>query len=155
VTKRQAKAALAAIDARVVEIDGLGGEQWATEEVLDGLASARSSGVVRLLPFWDAWLMARRERSRILDEAHRPSVVDRSGNVTNTVILDGRVVGVWDEDGETLLVAMHEGGPPIGLEKAATRLRRVIGWKHIEFVDPRPLPDHRQNAFRAPLREVG
>ena len=155
VTRRQAKAALTAIDARVVQIDGLGGEQWATEEVLDGLASAQTSGVVRLLPVWDAWLMARRERSRILDDAHRPLVVDRSGNVTNTITLDGRVVGVWDEDGETLLVAMHEGGPPTGLEKAAARLRPTIGWTHIELVDPRPLPDHRQNAFRAPLREAG
>ena len=109
VTKRLARAALAQMDARVIEVEGLEGDQWATDEVVEGLASAEPTGEVRLLPVWDAWLMARRERSRILEEAHKPFVVDKSGNVSNTVTLDGRVVGVWDEDGETLLVAMHEG----------------------------------------------
>ena len=154
-TKRLASAALAQMGARVIEIEGLEGEQWATDEVVEGLASAEPTGEVRLLPVWDAWLMARRERSRILDEAYGPFVVDQSGNVSNTVTLDGRVVGVWDEDGDTLLVALHEGAPPVGLEAAAERLRPVVGWTHLEIVEPRALPDGKQNAFRAPLRGTG
>ena len=152
VTKRLAAAAMAEMGARVVRVAGLDVEQWATDEVIEGLASAEPRGVLRLLPIWDAWLMSRRERSRILDEAHRAAVVDRSGNVTNTVTLDGRVVGVWDEEGQTLLVAMHNSGMPDGLEDAAARLRPVMAWTHIEMVEPRPLPADRQNAFRAPLR---
>ncbi len=152
VTRKRAKVALLAMDARVVEVDGLEGEQWATNEVIDGLGDAEPSGAVRLLPMWDTWLMARRERSRILDEAARPLVVDKSGNVTNTITLDGRVVGVWDEDGDTLRVAMHEGEPPEGLEAAADRLRPVVDWTRIVHVGPRPLPVGKQNAFRAPLR---
>jgi hypothetical protein len=152
VTRASAKAALAAMGARVIEVDGLDDEQWATDEVIEGLVTAQTAGVVRFLAVWDAWLMARRERSRILHEAHRPLVVDKSGNVTNTITLDGKVVGVWDVDGETLLVAMHEGEPPAGLEEAAARLNPVVGWTKVVRLEPRAMPHDRQNAFRAPLR---
>ena len=145
---------MADMGARIVDVEGLEGEQWATEEVSEELSSAEPRGSVRLLPFWDAWLMSRRERSRILAEAHRPYVVDRSGNVTNTVTVDGRAVGVWDEDGERLLVAIHEGEAPDGLEEAAARLRPVVGWTTLELVEPRRLPDDKQNAFRAPVRST-
>jgi len=155
VTKTRAKAALVAMDARIIEVEGLEGEQWATDEVTEGLGSAVSSGVVRFLPVWDAWLMARRERSRILDPNHRPFVVDRSGNVTNTITLDGRVVGVWDVDGEVLRVAVHDGELPAGLDGAAVRMRPTVDWTGIETVAPRLLPDDRQNAFRSPLRRDG
>ncbi|MEX1294549.1 MAG: winged helix DNA-binding domain-containing protein [Candidatus Limnocylindrales bacterium] len=151
VTKRLARAAMADMGARMVEVEGLDGEQWATDEITEELAGAEPTGTVRFLPVWDAWLMSRRERSRVLDTAHEPFVVDRSGNVTNTVTLDGRVVGVWDEDGDTLLVAMLEGDAPEGLE-AAARLRPIIDWSRIELVDPRPLPSEKQNAFRMPIR---
>ena len=152
VTRAVARAALAAMGARAIAVDGLEHEQWATDEVIAGLATAERAGVVRFLPVWDAWLMARRERSRILQEAHRPFVVDKSGNVTNTITLDGEVVGVWDVDGQTLLVAMHDGEPPAGLEEAAARLRPVVAWTTIERIEPRRLSVDRQNAFRAPLR---
>jgi hypothetical protein len=152
VTKALASAALAAMDARVIEIDGLEGEQWATDEVADGLASAEPAGILRFLPVWDSWLMSRPQRSRILDPAAASFVVDRSGNVTNTVTLDGRVIGVWDEDGETLLVSLHEELPPEDLERAAERIRPVVGWTRMELVEPCALPADQQNAFRAPLR---
>jgi hypothetical protein len=152
VSKTLARAAMAEMDARVVEVDGLEDEQWATDEVIGDLTGAEPSGVVRFLPLWDAWLMSRRERSRLLDESFKPFVVDRSGNVTNSVTLDGRVVGVWDTDGETLMVAMHDREPPDGLEEAAARLHPLIGWRRLELVGPRPLPNEKQNAFRAPLR---
>lgn len=160
VTRKLAEAAMADLRARIIEVDGLAGEQWATEDVLDELASLQADrvlaeeakGVVRFLPVWDAWQMARRERSRILDEAHQPLVVDRSGNVTNTVTLGGRVIGVWDEDGEILLVAVHAGAPPEELERAAARLQPVVDWSRLDHVEPPSLAPEKQNAFRAPLR---
>jgi hypothetical protein len=151
VTKSAASTALAEMQARTVEVEGLPGEQWATDEVAEALGAAEPAGVVRLLPVWDTWLMSRRERSRYLDDAHTPFVVDHSGNVTNTITLDGRVVGVWDEDGEALLVALFDDELPAGLETAADRLRPVVDWTRLEQVRPRALPADRQNAFRAPL----
>jgi len=49
-----------------------------------------------LLPELDPYTQGYADRGRYLDAVHDPWVVDRKGNVTSTVLLDGRVVGVWD-----------------------------------------------------------
>jgi len=153
VGKRQAKAALLAMDAHQVVVDGLEGEQWATDAVIEEALGAVSPGTVQLLPVWDAWLMARRERSRLLAPADRPYVVDKSGNVANTITLDGRVVGTWDIDAEKLLVHRFADVPLPRIEAAGERLRAQFGWTRLrEDSDPRPLDEGGQNAFRAPLR---
>ena len=153
VTRTQARVAMGAMGARVIEVEGLAGEQWATDDVIEGIASAEPRGLAHLLPAWDAWLMARRDRSRLLDPARRPFVVDRSGNVTHTVTLDGRVVGTWDIDGATLLAHLFEAIPSGELEAAAERLRVLRDWDDLHLVDdPRPLDEGGQNAFRSPLR---
>ena len=51
---------------------------------------------VNLLPSLDPYLMGYKERSRYLDREHYEKVFDRSGNSTSTILLNGRVVGVWD-----------------------------------------------------------
>ena len=153
VSRDLSRAALEGIGAREITIDGLAEPQWSTDEVADAAAVAEPEGIVRLLPAWDAWLMSRRERSRNLDDSVRPFAVDRSGNVTNTVTLDGRVVGTWDADGERLRVWLAEPLASARIEAAAERLRPVVAWREIEYVDaPRPLDDGGQNAFRSPLR---
>ena len=153
VTKREARSALDAMAARPIEVEGLAGGQWATDEVLEGLASAEVHGLVHLLPVWDAWLMARRERGRLLDPARRPFVVDKSGNVTNTITLDGRVVGTWDVDGQVLLIHLFEDISRESLEAAAERTPVLHEWSELrEATEPRPLDEGGQNAFRSPLR---
>jgi hypothetical protein len=153
VTRGQARAALEVMGATEVAVDGLPEPQWATDEVAAEAEAATSAGVVRLLPLWDAWLMGRRERARILDARLRPFVVDRSGNVTNTVTLDGRVVGTWDVVAAQLRVWLADPVDPPLLEAAAKRLQPVLDWRGIEHVDaPGPLDEGGQNAFRSPLR---
>jgi len=51
---------------------------------------------VNLLPSLDPYLMGYKERQRYLDQDHYDKVFDRSGNATSTILLDGKVVGVWD-----------------------------------------------------------
>jgi hypothetical protein len=52
--------------------------------------------VVNLLPASDPYLMGYKERERYLDYKYYEMVFDRSGNGTSTIMVDGRVVGVWD-----------------------------------------------------------
>jgi len=52
--------------------------------------------VVNLLPASDPYLMGYKERERYLDYKYYELVFDRSGNGTSTILIDGRVVGVWD-----------------------------------------------------------
>lgn len=61
--------------------------------------------VTNLLPSLDPYLMGYKERERYLDREHYDLVFDRSGNATSTILVNGKVVGVWDfEDGKEPLV---------------------------------------------------
>jgi hypothetical protein len=64
----------------------------------DDLERFEPSGgsVVNLLPASDPYLMGYKERERYLDYKYYELVFDRSGNGTSTILVDGRVVGVWD-----------------------------------------------------------
>jgi hypothetical protein len=56
-------------------------------------ASARQ---VCLLPVLDPYLQGYRHRERCVDPRYQPFVVDRGGNVTSVILVDGRAAGVWD-----------------------------------------------------------
>ena len=51
---------------------------------------------VNLLPALDPYLMGYKERERYLDHKYYEMVFDRSGNGTSTIVVNGRIVGVWD-----------------------------------------------------------
>lgn len=58
--------------------------------------AAAADGSVALLPVLDPLLMGYRDRHRLLDPSLRGFVYDRGGNATFTVLVEGRVAGVWD-----------------------------------------------------------
>lgn len=49
----------------------------------------------RLLPMWDSVLLAYADRSRVIPTEHRQHVTRRNGDVLPTLLVDGRVAGVW------------------------------------------------------------
>lgn len=49
----------------------------------------------RLLGMWDSVLLAHADRSRLIPPAHRSAVIRRNGDVLPTLLVDGRVAGVW------------------------------------------------------------
>ncbi len=49
----------------------------------------------RLLGMWDNVLLAYADRSRVIPEAYRKQVTRINGDVLPTLLVDGRVVGVW------------------------------------------------------------
>lgn len=62
-----------------------------------GLADKQT---INLLPSLDPYLMGYKERERYLQPEYYNYVFDRSGNCTLTILLDGRVIGVWDFTGD-------------------------------------------------------
>jgi hypothetical protein len=52
--------------------------------------------VVNVLSSLDPYLMGYKDRERYLSQDYYDNVFDRSGNATSTILLDGRVIGVWD-----------------------------------------------------------
>lgn len=51
---------------------------------------------VSLLPVLDPYIMGYKGRDRFLDPEYYSFVYDRSGNGTSTVLVNGRIAGIWD-----------------------------------------------------------
>jgi len=94
---------------------------------------------VNLLPSLDPYLMGYKKRERYLNHKHYDRVFDRSGNVTSTILLDGRVVGVWDftEDLEPLvklfLLEEVEGSVVKEIYLKAQKIGRFIADKEVQI----------------------
>jgi hypothetical protein len=58
---------------------------------------------VRFLPKWDNVLLAFGDRTRVLPEQYRKTVIRMNGDVTQTFLVDGFVAGIWRaENGRVL-----------------------------------------------------
>lgn len=81
-----------------IDIPDLGGDYVMLAADRDALERSQPGGqpTVNLLPALDPYLQGYKERRRYLDDRHYDMVFDRSGNSTSTILVDGRVVGVWD-----------------------------------------------------------
>jgi len=59
---------------------------------------------VRFLPKWDNVLLAWADRTRVLPEEHRKTVIGMNGDVAQTFLVDGFVAGTWRvENGRVVL----------------------------------------------------
>lgn len=131
----------------------------------DDLVRSEPSGqpVVNLLPALDPYLMGYKERERYLDYKYYEMVFDRSGNSTSTILVDGRVVGVWDfsEDPKPtvklFLFRQLEKKVLRVVESRARAMGKFIGDKPvtIEMCDDMALLTQRNaGGFMSPLRAV-
>jgi hypothetical protein len=68
--------------------------------------SPLSRPVVNLLPSHDPYLLGYQDRSRYIDTRYTDRTFDQTGNVTSTIVLNGRVIGVWDLIAETCLIKL-------------------------------------------------
>jgi Winged helix DNA-binding domain len=94
------------------------------------LPSADSPAPARLLAMWDSTLLAYDERTRVLPEEYRKAVIDKRGDVAQTILVDGLVAGTWRIDGRR--VRLHPFQPlPRGarreVEEGAARVEAFLG----------------------------
>lgn len=81
------------------------GDQLVTLEAPDGVTLLDLPGAPlpdeatpappRLLPMWDSVLLAYADRTRIIPSVHRAATIRRNGDALPTLLVDGRVAGVW------------------------------------------------------------
>lgn len=126
----------------------------------EGEAMRRLEGV-RLLPVWDALMVAYRHRERLLDADDARFVYDASGNATSVVLDGGRVVGVWDlgssDDPLAIRVAPLGDWPQRrwdAVGELVERIGRMLGSSVVEEVRcqaPVDLREARRNRFLSPL----
>lgn len=101
------RAAVEALAERLVSRTGPGGV--VLHDVPDGpLPEPDTPAPPRLLGMWDNLLLAYLDRSRVIPEDLRRHVIRRNGDVLPSVLVDGRVAGVWRPvDGSIEVTAFH------------------------------------------------
>jgi len=80
-----------------VEVQDLKGDYLMHLSGLKPLHESRpKKNTVNFLPSLDPYLMGYKDRERYLDHEYYDYVFDRGGNATSTILLNGRVIGIWD-----------------------------------------------------------
>ncbi len=163
--KTKVRRALKALRGRIVEVQVTGVEGTLMvlrddeKELKD--AAAPKERTVNLLPLLDPYLMGYKERQRYLNPEHREYVFDSGGNATSTILLNGRVVGVWEceehpEPGVKIFM-LHEVDADT-VEDIRLEARKM--GKFISGAEPRvrecesmtPLTARRLGSFMSPLK---
>ncbi len=118
---------------------------------------------INLLPSLDPYLMGYKERERYLEQEHYDLVFDRSGNVTSTILVDGRVIGVWDfAAGKEPLIKIflfQEIGKSLrdAILTKAERLGEFIAEAEVKVEECEsmvPLTDRTAGSVMSPLKSV-
>jgi hypothetical protein len=78
-----------------VEVSGHKGKLYVPKDDLSDLEHTEAVPLVRLLPKFDALIMGHRDKTRFMDEPTRKRVFLPTAEVSATVLVDGRVGGVW------------------------------------------------------------
>ncbi len=117
---------------------------------------------LNLLPAPDPYLMGYKDRERYLSGEYRERVFDRSGNATSTILLDGKVIGVWDFSEERLLLKILVFPAQIEeyilkqIHLEAKRIGMFIADKEVqskECYSMTPLTGRTAGGFMSPLRD--
>jgi hypothetical protein len=84
----------------------------------------------RLLPRWDELLLAHKDRTRVLPDEYRKTVIHKNGDVQQSFLVDGVVAGLWRVDGNKVALEPFGRLPRAArreLEDEAARLQAWLG----------------------------
>ena len=118
-------------------------EGWEAEVLrkdLKELAQAEiERPLVRLLPYFDTFLLGHKERDHLMAAKHRPNVYRPQGWIAPVVLVDGRVRGVWEHarEGNRLRVKVTKFEKlsrqiATGIREEAQALGRFLGVQNAE-----------------------
>jgi hypothetical protein len=124
----EARAGLAAVEARLLRERIDGRDHWLPSPAPDAKPAASTAC---LLPSYDEYTVAYRDRGAVVDPAHGPRTVNGLGAV---IILNGRVEGTWNrrttKDGVVLTPALFRSPG-----KAESRALAVAAERYRAFVN--------------------
>ncbi|MBI2184477.1 MAG: AlkZ family DNA glycosylase [Thaumarchaeota archaeon] len=126
------------------------------------LASLRvpKEHTVNLLPSLDPYLMGYKDRERYLDLKYYTFVFDRGGNATSSILLDGRVIGVWDfeEPFVKIFLFNNDGGAEVlrEIRSSAKKVGSFISGEEVTIKtcdSMLPLTQRTMGGAMSPLKE--
>lgn len=93
------------------------------------LPPADTPAPARLLPKWDSVLLGHADRSRVLPEQYRKTIIAKNGDVAQTMLVDGMVAGTWSLVGGRVQLAPFAPVPLAArraLQEEAARLETFV-----------------------------
>jgi hypothetical protein len=112
-----------------VEIDGQPAHVLAAD--LAELVSTRPTGAVRLVPAFDQCVLGPGTRDPlVVPSARRAAVSRQSGWISPVVLVEGRICGTWEVDGEEARIVWfgEAGRPPRrAIDAEVSRLSSILG----------------------------
>jgi uncharacterized protein YcaQ len=107
---------------------------------LDKLAQAEfERPLIRLLPYFDSYLLGHKEREHLMTVEHRPKVYRAQGWIAPVVLVDGRAAAVWEHarEGNRLRVKVAKFGSIsrriiAGIREEARDLGRFLGTPNVD-----------------------
>ena len=117
-----------------------GWEATILREDLDELTQAQlEHPLVRLLPYFDSFLLGHKEREHLVAMQHRPNIYRPQGWIAPVVLVDGRVAAVWEHtrDGDHLRIKVTKLGPisrriAASIREEARDLSRFFGLSNMD-----------------------
>jgi winged helix DNA-binding protein len=117
-----------------------GWEAAILREDLDALAQAEfERPLIRLLPYFDTFLLGHKEREHLIAMAHRPNVYRAQGWIAPVVLINGRVAAVWEHvrERDRLRVKVAKLGSisrrlAAGIREEARDLGRFLGIPNVD-----------------------
>jgi hypothetical protein len=92
------------------------------------LVPADTPAPPRLLPRWDELLLAHKDRTRILPDEYRKTVIHRNGDVQQTFLVDGMVAGLWTLEGRRIALEPFEPLPRSARRELEEEAGRLAAW---------------------------
>lgn len=134
VQRARVRAAVTALEPELRRFTGPDGVRLV--DVADGpLPLAETPAPPRLLPMWESTLLAYADRTRVLPERYRKVVIRSNGDVLPSLLVEGRVAGVWRSTGAGIEVtAFHHLPEPVWeqVEAEAAGLRDLLAPREVE-----------------------
>jgi hypothetical protein len=92
------------------------------------LAEADAPAPPRLLPRWEELLLAHKDRTRVLPEDYRQTVIAKNGDVLQTFLVDGFVAGAWRQDSDRIVLEPFAPLPRPVRRELEDEARRLTAW---------------------------
>jgi hypothetical protein len=159
--KSRVKAAFGALggELKEVEIQDLPGKYFLPEQELKPLEEINIQPGVNLLPDLDPYLMAYRLRTRYLTPELFNYIYDKGGNATSSILVDGKIAGVWDFSQGLKYYFFEEPGRQVmqNVEAEMRRVGELLGKSEVNIervYSMTPLNKRTAGGFMSPLRRI-
>jgi hypothetical protein len=93
------------------------------------LAAADVPAPARLLPRWEEVLLAHKDRTRVMSEDFRKTVIAKNGDVQQTFLVDGFVAGTWRHESDRVLLDSFEPLPRTVRRELEDEAGRLAAWR--------------------------